>query len=88
MEREKSEYEGAGIGSFTNSLLILYYLNHGFLQCSCLFSYITELMDLCDSQKFKQFISWDGDSVNLQHLKLDRISRKYLLNLEASNKME
>lgn len=60
MEREKSEFEGAGI----------------------------ELMDLCDPQKFKQFISWDGDSINLQHFKLDRISRKYLQKLGESNKME
>lgn len=41
----------------------------------------TELMDLCDPIKFKQFISWDGNTINLQHLKLDRIGRKYLEKL-------
>lgn len=45
-------------------------------------------MDLCDPQKYKLFVSWDGDSINLQHFKLERISRKYLQNLEESNKME
>lgn len=49
---------------------------------------ISELMDLCDPVKFKQFISWDGDSINLQHFKLERISRKYLQNLDESNKMQ
>ncbi|XP_031640871.1 translation machinery-associated protein 16 homolog [Contarinia nasturtii] len=57
MEREKGEYEGAGL----------------------------ELMDLCDPIKYKKFISWDGDSINLQHFKLERISKKYL---ENHNKME
>lgn len=45
-------------------------------------------MDLCDPQKFKKFISWDGDSINLQHFKLDRVSRKYLQNLDQSTQME
>ncbi|XP_055313604.1 translation machinery-associated protein 16 homolog [Sitodiplosis mosellana] len=60
MEREKGEFEGAGI----------------------------ELIDLCDPQKYKQFISWDGDSINLQHFKLDRIGRKYLQKLDESTKMD
>ncbi|KAJ6626131.1 Translation machinery-associated protein 16 like [Pseudolycoriella hygida] len=37
-----------------------------------------ELMDLTDAAKFENFKKWDGNSVNLQHLKLDRISKKYL----------
>lgn len=41
-------------------------------------------MDLCDAQKFKKFISWDGDGVNIQHFKLERISRKYLQNLDKN----
>lgn len=40
-----------------------------------------ELMNLCDPEKFKIFMSWDGNSVNLQHFKLDRISRKFLYDL-------
>lgn len=38
--------------------------------------------------KLSRFVSWDGDAVNLQHFKLDRISRKYLENLKTDNKME
>lgn len=45
-------------------------------------------MNLCDNQKFKQFISWDGNSINLQHFKLDRISRKFFENFEPTDKME
>lgn len=45
-------------------------------------------MDLCDPEKFKQFISWDGDSINIQHLKIQRIGRKYLQNLDENTKME
>lgn len=45
-------------------------------------------MDLCDPQKYKQFISWDGDAINLQHFKLDRIGRKYLQSLEKENEMQ
>lgn len=47
-----------------------------------------ELMNLCDPEKYKQFLSWDGSSVNLQHLKLDRISKKFLDDLNETNKME
>jgi len=37
-----------------------------------------ELMDLTDEIKFKNFKNWDGNSINLQHLKLDRICKKKL----------
>lgn len=50
-----------------------------------------ELMNLCDPIKFKSFDSWDGNSVNLQHLKVDRISKKFLEDLSIhgeTNKME
>lgn len=51
-----------------------------------------ELMNLCDPEKFKAFISWDGNSVNLQHFKLERISKKFLDELIAAeldaNKMD
>lgn len=50
-----------------------------------------ELMNLCDPVKYKEFLNWDGNTINLQHLKLDRISKKFLDNLsteEESNKME
>lgn len=36
----------------------------------------------------KQFISWDGDSINLQHFKLERFSKKYLLDMQAMDQME
>lgn len=47
-----------------------------------------ELMNLCDPEEYKQFLSWDGSSVNLQHFKLDRISKKFLDELNETNKME
>lgn len=89
MEREKGEFEGAGIGmEMKKNISILFpnclrlsLTNHSFIS-------FTELMDLCDPEKFKQFISWDGDSINIQHLKIERIGRKYLQNLDESTKME
>lgn len=42
-------------------------------------------MNLCDVDKYKTFMSWDGNSVNLQHFKLDRISRKFLDNLKETS---
>lgn len=47
-----------------------------------------ELMNLCDPEKYKQFISWDGNSINLQHLKTERISKKLLDSLKDDEKME
>lgn len=50
-----------------------------------------ELMDLCDAEKYKIFLSWDGNSINLQHFKLDRISKRSLEELAKqleTNKME
>lgn len=47
-----------------------------------------ELMNLCDPEKFKAFQEWDGNSVNLQHFKLERISRKFLDDLIAAEKEE
>lgn len=51
-----------------------------------------ELLNLCEPEKFKTFISWDGNSVNLQHFKLERISKKFLDDLIAvegdANKMD
>ncbi|KAG4071973.1 hypothetical protein HA402_006134 [Bradysia odoriphaga] len=37
-----------------------------------------ELMDLTDAVKFENFKNWDGNSINLQHFKLDRICKKQL----------
>lgn len=45
-------------------------------------------MDLCDPVKYSKFTSWDGNSINLQHFKLDRISRKHLEKSDASEEME
>lgn len=88
MEREKGEYEGAGIGKkhilIHLDLICAFYLYVDFIFTHH-FSFLTELMDLCDPVKYKQFISWDGDSINLQHFKLERISKK---SLENHNKME
>lgn len=47
-----------------------------------------ELMNLCDPVKYKEFISWDGNSINLQHLKLERISKKFLEKLKDDEKMD
>lgn len=51
-----------------------------------------EMINLCDPDKFKTFLEWDGNSVNLQHFKLERISKKFLNDLIAAeneaNKME
>lgn len=51
-----------------------------------------ELINLCDPEKYKIFLSWDGNSVNLQHFKLDRISKHFLDALIVTegdtNKME
>lgn len=45
-----------------------------------------ELINLSDPEKFKLFIEWDGNSVNLQHFKLERISKKFLDELIAAEK--
>lgn len=92
IEREKSEYEGAGIGM--DIILIFFKKLYFEKNIEIFFKYdflsilFLELMDLCEPAKLKKFISWDGDSINLQHFKLDRISRKYLDNLEQNMKME
>lgn len=39
----------------------------------------TEFIDLCDAAKFKAFMSWDGNAVNLQHYRLERIQKSKLL---------
>ena len=41
-----------------------------------------EFLNLCDPEKFKMFTSWDGNALNLQHIKLERISKKQLLKME------
>lgn len=45
-----------------------------------------ELINLCDPEKFKTFMEWDGNSVNLQHFKLERISNTFLNDLIAAEK--
>jgi len=37
-----------------------------------------ELVDLTDPVKFENFKNWDGNSINLQHFKLDRVCKKNL----------
>lgn len=45
-------------------------------------------MNLCDPAKYEEFVSWDGNSINLQHLKLERISKQFLKKLSMDEKME
>lgn len=42
--------------------------------------FFLDFIDLCDPEKFKQFMSWDGNAINLQHFKLQKISKRKVLN--------
>lgn len=41
-----------------------------------------ELLNLCDAEKLKSLQDWDGNAVNVQHFKLDLISKSFLDRLE------
>lgn len=47
-----------------------------------------EIMDLCDKEVFKSFKNWDGNAVNIQHLKFIRVSKKYLDDLKKLSQMD
>lgn len=41
--------------------------------------HLADFINLCDAAKFKSFMAWDGNAVNLQHYKLELVSRKKLV---------
>ncbi|CAD7089062.1 unnamed protein product [Hermetia illucens] len=45
-----------------------------------------ELLNLCDMEKLKSLQQWDGNAINVQHFKLDLISRHFLSKLEKEQK--
>ncbi|XP_055372705.1 translation machinery-associated protein 16 homolog [Condylostylus longicornis] len=46
-----------------------------------------DLINLCDSEKFKILKEWDGSAINIQHMKLDLISKKFFEKL-TKNQIE
>lgn len=75
IERERAAYDGGGLGKC---------LKISFKHIYLLFYFFSELMNLCDEEQYRQFRLWDGNAVNLQHFKMERISKKSLL--KNSNK--
>lgn len=47
-----------------------------------------EFLNLYDSVKFKSLMDWDGNAINIQHLKFELISRGSLERLQAKSTME
>lgn len=47
-----------------------------------------EFLNLCDPIKFKSLIDWDGNAINIQHLKMELISRGSLERLKAKGEMD
>lgn len=41
-----------------------------------------ELLNLCDPVKFKSLLDWDGSAINVQHLKVELISKNMLQRLK------
>lgn len=46
-----------------------------------------EFINLCDPIKFKSLMDWDGNAINIQHLKMELISRGSLERLKAKGEM-
>ncbi|XP_055912259.1 translation machinery-associated protein 16 homolog [Eupeodes corollae] len=44
-----------------------------------------EMINLCDPVKFKSLLDWDGNAINVQHLKFDLISNGMLQRLKKPN---
>lgn len=47
-----------------------------------------EFLNLCDPIKFKSLMDWDGNAINIQHLKFELISRGSLERLKAKGEMD
>lgn len=48
------------------------------------FIVIVEMVNLCDAEKFKSLMDWDGCSINVQHLNMDLISHNFIQKLKKS----
>lgn len=40
------------------------------------------MLNLCEAEKYKSLINWDGCSINVQHLKMDLISHNFIQRLK------
>ena len=47
-----------------------------------------ELINMCDPEKFKSLQDWDGSAINVQHLKLDLVSKGMLHRLQSQQNSE
>lgn len=44
-----------------------------------------ELLNLCDLKQCEALLNWDGNAINVQHFKLNLISRNFLKRLKDQN---
>lgn len=47
-----------------------------------------EFLNLCDPVKFKSLMDWDGNAINIQHLKFELVSRGNLEKLKTKGEMD